>query len=299
MGNRLSGTVREGSKHLPMIPATLLLGLLVIMPLCMLVWFSFSTNDGRPTLQNFADLIDNEVYLRVLGRSLVFSLAATLVSIAVGWPAAWALARYVPARWRPALLASTIVPFLTSYLLLIYGMYVLLSPGGPLSQLLMALGVSPEASSLLYSPGATFLMIINESLGFIVIIMFVACERIDERLIEAAQSLGGNRWTVFKTVVWPLSERSLIIAFVITFVPAAGLFVESQILGGPDNVLFGNLINEEIATFGDLNSGAMLSLTLLAAIMIVVIGVAALPALFDFAVRRPGRRRGAPHAIAP
>ena len=279
--------------HVAAAPAILLLVLMVLAPMAMLAVQSFSgPGEAFPSLATVSRLFRTDLYGRVLAKSILFSLEVTAVTIAVGWPAAWALARHVPTRCQPVILASLIVPFLTSYLLLIYGMLVLLAPGGPVAWLSQALGFGEAGAALLYSPAATFLMLVNESLGFVIIVLYVAAQGVREDQIEAVQSLGGRRWQVFRHAVWPASQPSLVTAAILTFVPTAGIFAESQILGGPGNQLIGNVISDQIAVMGDMRFGAALSLMLLVSIAAVAAAILAVPAAWR--IGRAAIRRALP-----
>ena len=279
--------LRAGAAHLVAAPAIAVLTLFILAPIAMLVVQSFSgPSDGFPSLVTVARLFKTDIYWRVLLRSILFSLEVTVVTIAVSWPAAWALARYVPKRWQTLILAAMIVPFLTSYLLLIYGMLVLLAPGGPIVWLTEILGFAGDDASILYTPAATFVMLVNESVGFAMIILFVAAQAVSGDQIEAVESLGGRHWQVFRHVIWPSSFRSLVTASILTFVPTAGIFAESQILGGPSDQLIGNMISDQITVMGDLRFSAALSLLLLLSIVVVTALLLAVPRVWRLFTQR-------------
>jgi ABC-type spermidine/putrescine transport system permease subunit I len=279
----------QGAVRLAAVPAMLVLIGLVAAPLLLLIVQSFTSDSGFPSLRNLHHLCRTDLYLRVLGRTISFALEVTLVTLALGWPAAWALARYVPARHQPMILAALIVPFLTSYLLLIYGMLVLLAPGGPVAALGKPFGLGVAFGSILYSPAATFIMLVNENMSFVVIILYVAAQSVRDDLIDATRSLGGGRWAAFQHVIWPSAVPSLRTAFLLTFVPTAGIFAEPQILGGPRDQLLGNVIDDEMSLIGDLGFSAALALMLLVAIAFVAALVLAAPPLLAWAGHRARR----------
>jgi ABC-type spermidine/putrescine transport system permease subunit I len=264
--------------HAAMLPSAALLGVLVVAPLGLLVYFGFTKlGTSGLSLDNYSRAVTGSIYPRLLVQSLLLAIEVSIISVVIGWPAGWALAKHVPARVRTPLLAATVIPFLTSYLLLIYGMLVLLQPHGPLMALLSALGLASEEASILYTPTATLLMLVYESLPLVVLVLYAASERLDDRLLDAARSLGAGRWQVFRNVIWPLTTPSLIASFVLTFVPTAGAFVEAEVLGGPNNLMLGNVVNTQVTLLGDLPFGAALSLVLLVAVLVVVAVVYALP----------------------
>src|ERR687887_1550802 len=229
-------------------PAALLLGVMVVAPLVTLVWYTFTPDVGTSKSGAFANithLFSTSLYTRLLIRSLVTAVIAAAVTVALAWPAAWALSRS-PVRRRNLLLSLIIVPYLTSYLLLIYSIFVLLSAGGPLFSALHAVGLVGKDTSLLYHQVATVIVLTYENLPIALFVLYSTSEQIGADLLTAAGSLGASPLARFRHVVLPLSATGLVTAFVLVFVPMCGAFVEPQILGGPSGLLLGNAINDQL-----------------------------------------------------
>lgn len=261
-----------------MLPSALLLLALVVVPLVLLVYFGLLSGpgvDGAVTGQEWARIAGQpELYGRLLVRSLVLGLAATALTIVVAWPTAWALSRYV-GRLRSLYLALVIIPHLTSSLLLIYAMYVLIAPGGPLMAALTGAGLAEAGDTLLFTRWAVLLMLAYLFLPFMVIALYAAVERIDDTVLDAARSLGAGAWQRFRHIVLPLTVPGMLAGLVIVFTPAAGAFVEARILGGTDGMMFGTLISEQVSRVNNQPRAAAMSVILLAAILALLAGVRA------------------------
>ena len=245
-------------------PAGVLLAVLVVVPLVLLGVRSVTAGDDVFAL--WRELGRTDLYMRLLGRSLAMAAGVTLLTVAVAWPAGWAISRARP-RHRPVLLMLAVIPYLTSYLLLIYAVLVLLSAGSPLMEALGALPFLQPGDSILYTSWATLVMLTYEHLPIMIVILFAASERIDDELLRAARSLGAGRLRVFATVVAPLTAPSFLAAFALVFVPVAGSFVEAQILGGPDGLLLGNVIADQVSRVNNPGLAAVLSLLLVGAVL--------------------------------
>ncbi len=278
--------------HVTALPGVALLVVFVALPMGLLAWAALEAPAGGVTTASFADAVGDPVYRSLLLRSLRVALEVVVISLAIGWPVAWALAKVIGPRWRTVLLSLAVIPYLTSQLLLIYSMLVLLAANGPLMNALHVLGLADASASIDYTPTATLVMLVYESVPTVILVMYSACERLDDRLLEAARSLGAPRRQVFLRVVWPLSVPATVASLVLVFVQTAGAFAESAILGGPSGQLIGNAISDQIQNGGSRAFASALALTLLAASLLVV----AVAALAIGATRRLRRVLPAPAA---
>jgi len=257
-----------------LVPAYGVLVLFVFVPLAALLYFSALDNMPGPgivahiTNGNYTILTEEPLYLRLLGKSLELSLAVTAICIVIGWPAAYALAKVVRRR-RNTLLSLVVLPFLTSFLLLIYAMLVLLQPSGLLLGPLSAIGLIGSTSTPLYSETAVIIMLTYEYLPFMILALYASLERIDGSVVEAARSLGASPLRIFRTVLLPLSLPGLEAGLILVFVPAAGSFIEPQILGGPSGLMLGSVINDQINVVDDWPLAASLSFVLIASVLIL------------------------------
>lgn len=285
-GGRLGRVVRD---VLLVGPGGVLLAALVAVPVGLLAFRSFVGVDG-PTLANYGELLETDLYRRLLGRSLGVGVVVTLGATVLAWPAGWCISRMSP-RHRTTLLGLVVVPYLTSYLLLAYSILVLIAPGGPLMSVLGATPFFDPSDSFLYTPWATIVMLIYEQLPIMIIVLYAASERIPDDLVAAARSLGASRVAVFRRVVAPLTAPTFVAGFVLVFVPVAGSFFEAQILGGPNGLLLGNVIADQVTRVNNPQLAAVLSLVLLVAILLCLGAVALVRLAAQAIVRR--RRRAA------
>lgn len=275
-------------------PAALLLGVMVAAPLITLLWYTFtpdtvSGTGGSLTLENLGDIADTSLYVRLLAKTLITAGIAAAVTVLLCWPAAWTLSRMSPRR-RNLVLTLIIVPYLTSFLLLIYSIFVLLGEGGPIVAALEALGLAGEGTSLLYRQSATVVALVYESLPIALFVLYSTSEQIETSLLTAASSLGASPWDRFRHIVLPLSAAGLTTAFVLVFVPICGAFVEPQVLGGPNGSLLGNTINDQLTTINAPHFAASLSMLLLLGIFAVVGALYGLQAGARALVRADARR---------
>ncbi len=214
------------------------------------------------TLENYRALF-NPSYLRVFVDSLRTAALSTLISLLVGYPFAYAMAKASPAR-RAALMVLVIVPFWTSALIRTYGWMLFLRANGPVNSLLKALGLIRRPLKLLYTPAAVYLGYVYTMLPFTILPCFTALESMDWDVVAAARDLGARPARAFFTVTLPLSLGGVMSAVTLTLVPSMGIFFISDLLGGGKTVLIGNLIQNQILAARNTPMGAALSMVMLA-----------------------------------
>ncbi|MEU6609660.1 ABC transporter permease [Streptomyces shenzhenensis] len=257
-------------------PGIVLLVLFAFLPLVALVITGFVNDRSQLTTENFAHVFSSGTYLRLLGRTLLLSFAVTVVAIALGWPAAWALARHVKPARRTMILGLVIIPYITSQLLLIYGFLTLIQAGGPISYVLTQLHLTGPQDSILYTPWANFLMLVYESMPTAVLVLYSAAESVSPSVLEAARTLGARPRYVFAHIIWPLSAPMVVVNFTLTFVQTVGAFAEPAVLGGPDGQMLGNTISTQLSSGANDGFAVALSLVLLVTSLLVVGVVTAL-----------------------
>ncbi len=182
----------------------------------------------------------------------------------------------MPGKVRNLVLLAIIIPYLTSYLLLIYSIFVILGPGSPLMILLSLLGVTAPDASILYSQAATLVMLVYENLPLMIFVLFSGMQRVDATLLAAAGSLGASRWARLRHIIFPLAAPSLVSGIIMVFVPMGGAFVEPVILGGPHGSLLGNVIADQMTRADDPSFGSVLSILLLLGMLAITAALAGL-----------------------
>ncbi|HJQ26508.1 MAG TPA: ABC transporter permease [Blastocatellia bacterium] len=257
-----------------MLPAIVWLLLFLIAPLIIVVIVSLATRgpygktiyDLSPA--NYLRAID-PLYLRAYWRTVWIATATTVLCVVASYPVAYYLALRAGQRWKRLLLVLTVIPFWTSFLIRTYAWMLLLRSEGVINSLLLHTGLIHEPLKLLYNDFAVLVGQVYGELPFMILPIYVALERLDMRLLEAAQDLGANRFWTFVKVTLPLSRPGLIAGIVLVFIPSLGAFITPDLLGGAKSIMVGNLIQNQ---FAQLNQpfGSALSLLLTAAVLLLL-----------------------------
>ncbi|MGU3488990.1 spermidine/putrescine ABC transporter permease PotB [Enterobacter bugandensis] len=270
--------MKNTSKFQNVVIATIVgwLVLFVFLPNLMIITASFLTRDDANfvkmvfTLDNYSRLLD-PLYYDVLLHSLNMALLATLACLALGYPFAWFLARQ-PQKVRPLLLFLLIVPFWTNSLIRIYGLKILLSTKGYLNEFLLWLGVFDTPVRIMYTPSAVIIGLVYILLPFMVMPLYSSIEKLDRQLLEAAKDLGASKLQTFIRIIIPLTMPGIIAGCLLVMLPAMGLFYVSDLMGGANNLLIGNVIKSQFLNIRDWPFGAATSitLTLMMALMLLI-----------------------------
>jgi spermidine/putrescine transport system permease protein len=221
------------------------------------------------SLANFARAFD-AIYLPAYWRSVWIAVATTVLAAAASFPAAYYIAFRANERWKRLLLVLAVVPFWTSFLVRTYAWMLILRSEGLINSALMGLGLIRDPLKLLYTDLAVLIGQVYGELPFMILPIYVSLERIDRRLLEAAQDLGANRLWTFLKVTLPLSRPGLTAGSILVFIPSLGAFITPDLLGGAKAIMVGNLIQNQ---FAQLNQpmGSALSLLLMAAALALLV----------------------------
>lgn len=220
------------------------------------------------TGDNYLRALDS-LYLPAYWRSLWVATATTVITAIVSFPAAYYIALRAPLKWRRILLVLTVIPFWTSFLVRTYAWILLLRSEGLINSVLVGTGVIKEPLGLLYSDFAVLVGQVYGELPFMILPLYVALERLDKRLLEAAQDLGANRFWTFVRVTLPLARPGLIAGIVLVFIPSLGAFITPDLLGGAKSVMIGNLIQSQFTLLNQ-PFGSALSLILTASVLVLL-----------------------------
>ncbi len=285
---------QQARRALALISPTLLwmIGLLII-PLIVVVITSFGRRDPDGnviytlTLDNYLRLFGysrqaacgqtpppcfDSLYVEILWRSLVLAFQTTVLVILIGYPLAYFIAR-APARRRNLLLFLVLVPLWTNFVIRLYSWIMILRTEGVLNSLLgwaaARLNLPFKPLEMLYTPGAVLVGMLYEFLPFMILPMYTSLEKIDGSLYEAAADLGASALRTFLRVTLPLSLPGIVAGTILVFIPVMGTFIVSDILGGRQVILVGNLIQRQFLdardpAFGSAASIILMLLTLVA-----------------------------------
>jgi spermidine/putrescine transport system permease protein len=244
------------------------LGVMVVYSFGQIDIITFKTTFGW-TLDNYRRL-DNSIYLHTILRSLEMSFGATLGCLVVGYPVAYTIARQ-RGRVQTLLLLGIMVPFWTSFVVRTYAWVNLLSADGLVTKVLRATGLESSSSQLIYTPTAVVIGIVYSYLPLMVLPLYVALERIDPQLKQAASDLGATGLGVFRRVVFPLSMPGVIAGCILVGVPATGEYVIPAILGGDRTLMYGNVVASQFLLVGDYPFGSALAVSLMCLVTVFLI----------------------------
>ena len=217
--------------------------------------------------QNYIDAFtaNQEQYI----RSFVYAAIATILALAISYPLAYMIA-FKSGKYRNILLVLVVAPFFTSFLLRTVAWTQILGDEGPIVSTLKLLPFIDDSMRLTSTPFAVISGLTYNFLPFMTLPLYASLERIDPRTLEAAGDLYANGLTTFRKVTVPLSMPGVVAGTLLTFIPAAGDYVNAAILGNPNTKMIGNVIESRFFAVVDYPTAAALSFTLMATILILV-----------------------------
>lgn len=275
---------RRGRKMVPyllLLPGILWLVLFFVVPMFSLLSQSLQTGsiDTGYTLtwhwQTYTDAFS--LYWSQFLRSFIYAFIATAAALTIGYPLAYTIA-FKSGKWKSVLLVLVIAPFFTSFLLRTLAWQTILSSNGIVVKFFNATGLMNvlqalhlvNSDQLLSTPFAVIAGLTYNFLPFMVLPLFASLDRIDPRLLEAGADLYGKPWTAFRKVTWPLSMPGVVAGTLLTFIPAAGDYINSKLLGNPNTTMIGQVIDGQFLRVLDYPTAAALSFTLMLSILVLV-----------------------------
>jgi len=217
---------------------------------------------------NYTDALRD--YDKQFIRSFEYAGLATLFSLLIGYPLAYVIA-FRGGRYRNAMLLLVIVPFFVTYLIRTLSWETILSDSGLVVNTLQTVGILSETGRLLDTTVSVVAGITYNYLPFMVLPLYASLERIDGRMLEAGYDLYGRRRDVFLRVTLPLSMPGVVAGTLLTFIPAAGDFINAELLGTPRQFMIGNVIQSRYLEVADYPTAAALSFLLMAFMLIIVV----------------------------
>lgn len=255
-------------------PGMLWILLFLALPSLLLIVVSFTTRgtygeiEWTFSVENFRRLMGfglfgwSADYLLILLRSVWVAFWTTFICVVLAFPLCFYIANK-PARTRYFWLTLVIIPFWTNLVIRAYAWLLVLAPQLPLARLAAMAGLVPEGSPLYPSALAVYLGMIGTFLPFVTLPLYSSVEKLDWTLVEAARDLYSGRWRVFWSAIWPQTVPGLSVGITLTFIPAMGMFVVPDFLGGAKYMLVGNLIQQQFGTSRDWPFGAAVSFALM------------------------------------
>ena len=229
--------------------------------------FGYSTNCPNGQATCFDSL-----YISILWRSLTLAFNTTVLVILLAYPLAYFIARAKP-KQRNTFLFLVLIPLWTNFVIRVYAWMILLRQEGVINMVISWIAqffhVPFQPLEMLYTPGAVLVGMVYEFLPFMILPIYTSLEKIDVSLYEAAADLGANSLKTFLRVTLPLSMPGVVAGTILVFIPVMGTFIVSDILGGRQVILVGNLIQRQFLDARDPTFGSAASLILMVMTLIV------------------------------
>jgi spermidine/putrescine transport system permease protein len=273
------------------LPTTVWLFILLIIPLILTLIVSFGkrspdgeviytfTTDNYTRLFGYSTNCENgqascfdPLYVQILWRSLTLAFNTTVLVITMAYPLAYFIARSHP-KQRNTYLFMVLIPLWTNFVIRVYAWMMLLRKEGAINIIIGTvahwLGFNFVPLEMLYTPGAVLVGMVYEFLPFMILPIYTSLEKIDNSLYEAAADLGANSIKTLLRVTLPLSMPGVVAGTILVFIPVMGTFIVSDILGGRQVILIGNLIQRQFLDARDPTFGSAASLILMVMTLIV------------------------------
>jgi spermidine/putrescine transport system permease protein len=272
--------VSSRTAYLLLLPGAVWLFIFFVVPLLFLLSMSLQTGSLEEGYKLTFAFSNYEViwdFRAQFLRSFLYAGLATLLCLIIAYPLAYTIA-FKSGRWKGALLVAVIAPFFTSFLIRTLAWLSILQDDGPVVSVLNALYITDlfafvglgDPDRVLATPLAVITGLTYNFLPFMVLPLYAALDRMDPRLVEAAQDLYSSPWTAFRKVTFPLSMPGVIAGTLLTFIPAAGDYINATLLGNTQTRMIGNVIEAKFFGETDYPSAAALSFVLMLAILVMV-----------------------------
>lgn len=222
------------------------------------------------TLANYQWLASDPLYINSYLSSVWIAAVATVIALVIGYPFAYGMAQ-APRAYRTLLVLLTILPFWTSFLIRVYAWIGILNGDGLLNQFLLWLGVISEPLVILNTNAAVYIGIVYSYLPFMVLPIYASLERMDPRLIEAANDLGCPPIKAFWTITLPLSLPGVLAGVMLVFIPAVGEFVIPDLLGGSETLMIGRTLWSEFFSNRDWPVSSAVAIILLLVLVVPMV----------------------------
>ena len=283
MTSVLAGSDRRrwrGPKFGLAIPSIIWYVLFFVLPIAFVVIYSFGTKDtskllpvdlSRLTTDNYSQVFD-DTFFKTFKATLRISVIATLLCLLIGLPVAYFAAFKASEKWRVAILALVVVPSFTSFLIRTVAWRIPLAPKGEFSRWLIDLGlIGDKGIQLLETQMAVQIAIVYNYLGFMILPLFVALDRIDVRMREASKDLGAGRVATFFGVTLPLAGPGIVAGVLLTFIPMCGDYVTATVLGGAKGNMIGSMIASQFSQAQNWPLGSAMAILMIGAVLLTLV----------------------------
>ena len=264
---RLGSRLRPDANLLLVLPAAAVVLTCFVWPVVNLLELSFT--QPRPGFANYTALVTRPVYLRVLWNTAVISATVDLFCLLIGYPVAYVMATASP-RTRRLLIFVVLIPFWSSVLVRSFAWMVLLQRNGLINDMLIGLGLLQRPAQLVYNRIGVLIGMVQILLPFMIFPLFTVMSRIDPSYAQAAATLGAGPVRGFLRVYVPLTLPGVFTGGALVFVLALGYYIVPALLGGLGETMIAQVIEQQVADFGNWGMGGALSASLLICTAIVL-----------------------------
>lgn len=257
-------------------PAYVWLALTILLPLSAMLYYSFLSDvpiGNRVavlTLENYAAFLEKDFYGDLMARSFRLGAEVTLYCLILGFPCALVLAKVVKGRAREALFLLIILPFWSNALVRIFSWTMVLRGNGVLEYAVNWMFPGTGPLNLMFTYPAIIVGLVHSYIPYMILTCYISIEAIDDRLIEAARSLGASRLTILARLIVPLAMPGIVAGSVLIFIPVIGSFMEPRILGGRNGTFIGTIIEDQFTAVFNWPLGAALSFIMLGFVLLVL-----------------------------
>ena len=266
--------------------AALVLGIFFLLPLLIMLVFSFLQRDTYGGIKPVTDLWAyvtsfhwtsnylrsiEPIYIEIYFRSLWMAIFTTLLCLVIGYPMAYFISLKVRPTVKNTLLTLVVIPFWTSFLIRTYAWIIILRTEGIINNFLMSSGlIQAPIETLLYSEFAVMLGLVYGELPFMILPLYASIEKLDLSLLEASADLGASSFWTFWKVTVPLTMPGIAAGIILVFIPTIGTFITPDLLGGAKSILVGNLVQNQFAVARDKPFGSAICFGLTAFVLMVL-----------------------------
>lgn len=270
--------MKKSSTWMMLAPGLIILIVCLAVPLLKVIVPTFVSEDGL--FQSYIQFFQDEYYLKIFFRTIRIAVITTLICMIGGIPTAYFISR-CSKKWRGLLLAASIFPMMTNSVIRSFAWINILGSNGIINSMLKALNIIERPMKLLYTDFAIIIGSIYLFLPLMIVTVTGVMENIDDDMMEAAQSLGANRFTSFMKVIFPMSLPGIIVGGILVFTGTLTAYTTPQLLGGNSNMVLATLIYQRAMSVGDWNGASVVALIMILVTLVVVKGFNALAARLD------------------
>jgi spermidine/putrescine transport system permease protein len=250
--------------RLLLIPMLLWIGTLFVLPHLKLLTLSYlDRRSGAFTLANYATFFEKSLYFNVFIRTATFSILATLLTLAISFPAAFIVTKVLGKKMKAITLLAIILPYWVSELIQVFTWMILFRETGVISYILQALGITNHNIEFLYHNSTIMVGLVYTSLLFMTIPIMNSLDTLDDSLIEAAYDLGGDFWSTLREIIIPHAAPGIMVGSIMVFMLNLGNYVTVTLLGGKNSLWFTESIYNQFIVRFNQNQGAAFGVILL------------------------------------